>query len=76
MRATTADVRNAQFAAVKHASMADTHRGQGAMWRRTDRVNTVVGHKKHTHIQKNKTKHWKFKRVKNERNPGKSWLIS
>lgn len=45
LRATTADVRNTQFAAVLRTSIADTHTGQGALWKRIDRVNTAVGQK-------------------------------
>lgn len=43
LRATTADVRYTQSAAVKHSSIRDTHGGQGAIC--TDRVNKVWGAK-------------------------------
>lgn len=43
LRATTADVRYTQSAAVKHASIRDTHRGQGAIC--IDRVKKVWGAK-------------------------------
>lgn len=44
LRARTADVRNTQSAAVKHTSIADTHRGQGAARTQIETASMVVGH--------------------------------